>query len=64
MAAKSLKEPIELRKVIVPEDDLYDFISNVKDHLGTNRNSDILTFILYKSSKIPFDEFIRISNHK
>lgn len=58
------KEPIELRKIITPNDSLYEFVSQIKDFLLTDSPSGLLDFILKRASKIPIDEFIHLSNIK
>lgn len=52
-------ESIELRLVLTPEDELFNFVSNIKDHLETKSPSMILRFILGKASKIPFSKFVK-----
>jgi uncharacterized UBP type Zn finger protein len=58
------KKSIELRKVINPDDEVYEFVLKVRALLATNRNSDIITFLLDKCSKIPLHELIQLSNNK
>ena len=58
------KEPIELRILLIPEDDLYDFVLKVKNFLETKKPATILRFILGKTSKIPFSEFIKINQNQ
>lgn len=49
---------IEIRKVIKPEDDVFEFVDKVSKHLESEKPSSIIDFILKKSSKIPFEKFI------
>jgi len=58
MSTKTVREAIELRKTIRPEDDVYDFIIKIREHLGTDKNTVILSFILTKASKLSFNDFI------
>ena len=54
-------ESIELRIILTPEDELFDFVLKIKNFLETKKPAMILRFILGKSSKIPFSEFIKIN---
>lgn len=60
MKSDKKEKPIELRRIINPNDSLYEFVSNVKQFLITDKGSIILDFILNRASKIPFSEFINI----
>jgi len=57
------KRLIEIRAKIAPEDEYYQFISNIVEHIGNDSPTAILKFILGKASKIPFSEFIKINGN-
>ena len=56
----NMKNSIELRLIINPDEKVYKFLKRVKDFLLTESKSEILRFILNRSSKIPFNEFINL----
>lgn len=55
-----MENSIELRLIINPNEEIYEFLEKVKRFLITENKSHILRFILNRSSKIPFKEFINL----
>lgn len=61
MSVQEKKKPIDLRKVVNPNDYAYDFIERIHKFLGSPKNKGaILTFIFDKIADIPIEEFIKI----
>jgi len=58
------EKPIELRKIIGPNDPVFDYISKIKEFLGTASKSLILDFILSRISMIPFEELIHMKTNQ
>lgn len=55
-----MEKSIEIRLIINPDEEVYKFLKKVRDFLLTESKSEILRFILNRSSKLPFKEFINL----
>ena len=49
-------EPLDLRLIIAPEENIYFAFNKIKTSLGVKSNAEVLRFILNQIGKLPLSE--------